>query len=424
MEPKSKKIYKSLKEIASTAQIHGIPKIINSDHIVIKIMWLFFTIGSVSVCFWVLVKTIRDYLEYPVVTNINQISEIPSAFPAVTICSLNPTEKKYSINDRIVKCTFDDIIDCSNYFVDFNTDLLNSCMKLNMNSQILRIARPGIAGGLVVTIFDGLFNESRTDPLNVGSNGLQVRIHNNSDLSDSLTGTIVMPGVSTYLKIQKIIKSKLSEPYNQCIDTLETYHSFDSTLYKAMIDLNYTYKQKNCLDFAFLRSISSNISIDNLYDLKSLNQSISSIFFGFKNFYTNDTFKKYLSVCPLECNSITYETSAFQSSYPSFNEYLNLLNNKSLISKFPNGNLTKIDELKQSLYKVYIYFENLEYTEISEQAQISLWNFISSVGGLLGLFLGVSLLSFVDLFQITLELVFIIFEKNKVSTSLKNILDN
>ena len=421
MGEKLRKIYISLKTSGLTAQAHGIPKIFNSEHIIIKIMWLLSTIGSVSFCIWILVKTIREYLEYPFATVIDVKSEIPAEFPAITICSLNPTEKNYSLSDRIIKCTFNGpLTDCSNDFVDFDFDSIHRCMKFNAYSKPLKIARSGFYNGLVVTIFDGLFNESRPDIFEYGFNGLQVIVYNNSELPDLLAGITVMPGVTTFLKMQKIVKTKLNEPFNHCIGTLNSYHSFNSTLYEAIVGSNFTYRQKNCLDFAFGRSLSANISIDYLFNFEYWSKfnkiNVSQLSVQWLNYYSNNTFKDYLEKCPLECNSMTYEISAFQSDYPSYNEYLNLLNNSALISKFPNGNLTSINELKQSLYKIYIYFENLEYTEISQQPQYTIWNLISNIGGLFGLFLGLSLLSFVDLFQIILQLLFIFLEKNKIST--------
>jgi hypothetical protein len=267
-----------------------------------------------------------------------------------------------------------------------------------------------------------LFNESRPDLFQQGFNGLLVKVDNNSELPDPITGISIMPGIATFLKVKKLIKVKLSEPFNQCIDTLKTYHSFNSTLYEAIVSSNFTYRQKNCLDFAFGRSLSANLSINNLFNFKYWLQvnhiNTFQLTNQWSNYYSNNTFRNNLDMCPLECNSMTYEISASQSDYPSYNEYLSLLNNSALISKFPNGNLTSINELKQSLYQIYIYFENLEYTKISEQPQNTIWNLISNIGGLFGLFLGLSVLSFIDFFQIILQLLFIILEKNKISTKI------
>ena len=105
-EKKWTKVKKSFEHLGLTAQSHGIPKIFNSERKLFKIMWLIFTVGSAGFCIFGLIRTVNDYFKYPVVTNINVITEIPTEFPAVKICSLMPTLKNYSLQDRIIKCEF------------------------------------------------------------------------------------------------------------------------------------------------------------------------------------------------------------------------------------------------------------------------------------------------------------------------------
>ena len=155
----------------------------------------------------------------------------------------------------------------------FNTDLPNP----------FTTAKPGIINGLIVNIFDGLFNESRKNDFNLITNGLQVIIHSNSIQPDPQEGAIARAGFASFLKIKKTLNSKLSEPYNDCIETLEGYNSFNTTIYKAIVDANYTYTQKNCLDFAFLRSIWPNATFDRPFQYfdQSLLSKLTEQFFMF-----------------------------------------------------------------------------------------------------------------------------------------------
>ena len=56
--------------------------------------------------------------------------------------------------------------------------------------------------------------------------------------------------------------------------------------------------------------------------------------------------------------------------------------------------------IKKSLTSVFIYFDQLEFTHISEQDAMSLSVLISNVGGTLGLFAGISLLSLLELVEL------------------------
>ena len=68
--------------------------------------------------------------------------------------------------------------------------------------------------------------------------------------------------------------------------------------------------------------------------------------------------------------------------------------------------------------KVYIYFGDLRYTLISQQPKTILADLVSNVGGTLGLFLGMSFLSFIEIVEIIFELSNVLLftkEKNSVS---------
>jgi len=85
------------------------------------------------------------------------------------------------------------------------------------------------------------------------------------------------------------------------------------------------------------------------------------------------------------------------------------------MSKFGNASSVDLDDLKKSVYMVSIYFEDLKYTLISQQAKTNLMDLVSSIGGSLGLFMGASFLSLIDIIQIIFEVIYIQFDKNRVS---------
>ena len=85
------------------------------------------------------------------------------------------------------------------------------------------------------------------------------------------------------------------------------------------------------------------------------------------------------------------------------------------MSKFVNQTSpVTLTDLKRSVYMVTIFYEELKYAFISQQAKTEVWDLVSNIGGSLGLFLGLSFLSMIDLVQIALEILFILFEKNRI----------
>ena len=74
---------------ASTA--YGVPNLINSKSILNKIFWIFYLCISavLSICF--INGTVNDYLNYDVVTKIENIYKQPLKLPTVSFCSSDNT---------------------------------------------------------------------------------------------------------------------------------------------------------------------------------------------------------------------------------------------------------------------------------------------------------------------------------------------
>lgn len=417
----NKRILKSLKEIGLSAQAHGIPRIFGNERPFFKLLWILSFLASTSVFLYLFSKSIISYYDYLVVSRTEVINEVAIDFPTITICSSKPIQD-YSINDVIIYCKFNYFTDCAKepYFrkVYNKTYDLKVCFEFNKgdeNTSILKVYKSSMTNGLTITIFGGLFNETLKDHFGlVHSTGLQVFIHNSSHLIRSENGMNIHPGEATFISLKKVVENKLGEPYNDCIKDVKSYRSFDSTIYEE-ISSKYIYTQKSCLDYVFLRFMNCSSHYESTYENCELNeQKINEIARSYISFYENKAFLKYTNLCPLECDYAHFETTLSHSYYPSYNEYQSLMANASnLISKFPKRENTTIDEIRQMIYHLQIYFEDSKYLLVSENPKQDAWDLISSVGGLLGLFLGLSFLSFIDLVQVIFEFIFILTEAKK-----------
>ena len=126
-----------------------------------------------------------------------------------------------------------------------------------------------------------------------------------------------------------------------------------------------------------------------------------------------------LKQCPHECNSVTYSQRVSFSEYPSRNYMEFLIKNNVYLSNvlFPpdqhDPNTTsRFDDLvlaRDSLAKIFVYFDEIKYTKISEEISVTFFDLIANIGGTLGLFIGISLLSFVELFELFFEIIRILW---------------
>ena len=97
VERASKKIKSKILEWAGMTTSHGYPNIFRSNLREIRIMWLIFTMIATGLCAYMIVRSVLDYLNFEINTKIVIDKEIPSEFPTITICNLNPFYKNMSI---------------------------------------------------------------------------------------------------------------------------------------------------------------------------------------------------------------------------------------------------------------------------------------------------------------------------------------
>ena len=70
----------------------------------------------------------------------------------------------------------------------------------------------------------------------------------------------------------------------------------------------------------------------------------------------------------------------------------------------------KQNPLAKDIVSLHVYYEDTTYTSVNEIPKMGLVDLLSSMGGLLGLFLGMSFLSIFELLEILFEVVIIIFD--------------
>ena len=122
-----------------------------------------------------------------------------------------------------------------------------------------------------------------------------------------------------------------------------------------------------------------------------INNICNNLFSRFKidKIYFNNFYVKGIPQCPLECDSVTYELSLSSM-------------------KFSDGN--------ENITGFNAYYADSTYTTITELAKQEFLDLISNIGGNLGLFIGISFLSFAEIFELLFEIVFILSQKKSSNT--------
>jgi hypothetical protein len=222
----------------------------------------------------------------------------------------------------------------------------------------------------------------------------------------------VAPATETSIKIDRMITQKLPHPFNDCKNNLNQIDAFDSDIFRAINKSNRAYKQKHCFDLCYQQEVikSCNCYLNSLEKLNGTHpcstiKEIECSSLVWKHFVASDISSACSKYCPLECDSMRFRITTSFSSYPNrlYAEKVFNANNSVIKNKYFNGSFN-YEQIKNSVLSINVYYDELGYTLISQQPKMQLFDLVSNIGGLLGLFLGASFLTLAELFEAILEI--------------------
>ena len=125
----------------------------------------------------------------------------------------------------------------------------------------------------------------------------------------------------------------------------------------------------------------------------------------FEKVLSNDFMKdNCYPYCPSECHTKQYKTHQSINQFCT-EPYIDLIKNrKNFRSKLDNETLS-LDSIKSNIVKVNVFYDSLSYTQITESAKMNKVSLLASIGGFMGMFLGMSLMTFVEILDIIVRLI-------------------
>jgi len=147
---------------------------------------------------------------------------------------------------------------------------------------------------------------------------------------------------------------------------------------------------------------------------KTDNVNLRSCSFSYFKEITQKSFELCSNYCPVECDSISYGLS-FKSIYDyPYTGPIQGATDQSLSTQF-----TSYDDIKKTFFSITIFYPDLCYMLIGQEAKILLIDLIPGIGGTLGLFLGTSFMSFIEIIEVFSVILFYIIpstlSSNKVN---------
>jgi hypothetical protein len=447
-------------EISRGSTSHGIPNIFKPTRAPIRVLWTVCFLAALTTCSFMIFLSITDYYSYDVVTKYETVSEIPSPFPAVSICNVNPltTQEAVNLTEFFLESEFN-LPNLSDYALTPNDNIfLYWANKLSMVNAIIpdygeeNRLKLGSSGSIISSSFNGLYeydfvsyfdiNYGNCFRFNSGKNstghkvpikfsykpgiqsglnvimylpasvnryswafneGLRIFLHNSSLEPSEADAVDISPGKQTNIAIKRTFAYKQPDPYSSCINLA----NFDSALYRSFKESSKIYRQRDCIDLCIQQRIIKNCSCYDLNYRRLFNSSpcrtratISCAETQYFEFVSNEISHECLDQCPLECDSVSYELTLSSSDFPSRFVY------ERYKSFFP---MSEYELFKKMSVSVNIYYPSLEYSKLTELPKTSVIDLFSSIGGTLGLYIGISFLSLIELVEIVMEVFFILF---------------
>ena len=249
--------------------------------------------------------------------------------------------------------------------------------------------------------------------ISYSGHGFVIKLENHSHTVGGNSEIDLLSGFETSVAVERVYSTQLPSPYSDCIIDNISPQYFKSDLYDKFIESKTRYIQKDCIDLCkqkfYIRHC--NCSLFQLFSLynetfcstvEQLN-CLNSIHFE-KIVDTSFMKKNCFPLCPLECYTNEYKTYQSSSQF-SAETYLDLIKKrKRFESKYDSETLSD-ENIRQGLVKLNIYYDSLSYTQITESAKMNKVSLLASIGGFMGMFLGMSLMTFVEILDILVRLI-------------------
>lgn len=332
----------------------------------------------------------------------------------------------FNLSFMLLTCYFNDIKCNETDFIWRYDNDYTSCYTFNSGFNEIglevprkKISETGSDRSLRLELFLGIDDTNNTKFM--ANSGLRVLVHNQNRFPMlSSEGVDISTGFQTNIGLKQTLMYRLDAPYSKCIKNLRSVNSFDSKYYKAIFNsLNMTsYSQKVCLklclqDYILNKCDCLDPSLPNIYlNRMVFCQNVTTLECADQsrtNYYNNMYESSYCQGCPPECDSIQFRKTISSSRYPTY-YYLNYMMHKTNIKeKIDNPEFCNENNITKSTVILNIYFDDLENEIIEEMPALTFDTLISNIGGNLGLFVGISVLSGMEVVEYILKFFYFSF---------------
>ncbi|CAL1540642.1 unnamed protein product [Lymnaea stagnalis] len=213
----------------------------------------------------------------------------------------------------------------------------------------------------------------------------------------------ISPGMHTMISLKQVQIRRIGVPYSPCEpDTTSAQtneYRYTTSVCQKQCEQAYIIAMCNCYD--------SDLTLDGIDNTtgQCINKPDRQCMYKRRCEIEKDD---NACRCNSPCGETIYEKTIATIPWPtdSFVNaiYPEICNGRTQPS-FCNQMNASTDVLKQELFKLSIYFEDLNYEELVDQPNYEFTNLLSDIGGSIGLWIGLSVLSLFEIVHLLVELI-------------------
>ncbi|XP_065055902.1 degenerin unc-8-like [Rhopilema esculentum] len=210
--------------------------------------------------------------------------------------------------------------------------------------------------------------------------GILVQIHDpNTEVSlDQSSSITISPGYLTEIVIKRVTTSRKKHPFpSKC-------HTSKTTKYKL---IGGRYTRSNCISSCFQLKLQEECG-----DIMKPNKSATQILCE-SDMYRRQPIED--CQCPQPCYEVAFPRIVSISVWPRMFQFESLIDDFSKMAN-TSDNMT-LQYMQKRFSQVKIYYQDLLETKLSEEELYGITNLLSEVGGLMGLLIGSSVISVVEI---------------------------
>jgi len=405
------------------SSVHGLPRSTKDENPMwLKVFWAAIFLGGFGAFIYFFQAQINTYLSYPSTTSTSYSYAPNVGFPAVTVCNLNPVKQSallaaklfwndptqplsdaeiqafsYSLNELITVAQFSGLgFNKTSNFFQYTAGAYGNCFAFNYPTNNFQVRQSGPGTGLYLEM-----NINQDDYL-FGVDGAQagalVYIHDQLSPPTPSSGITVAPGVYNSISVQQLSISRLSSPYGNC-------------------DINFTPSPGHATNVAWCFEECLLMNSLAMCGCKPLAYSgyhptyigkpvcpagskcIADLEYRLNNPNLNPSCN-----CPPPCTETRYSVLPTSAQWPSVTAIKTKLKEAG-----QSVNDSSIDAYRQNYLAIEIFFSDLNLESITQAVQLDAPTFLANVGGLLGLWVGGSVLSAAEIIPLCIAGFAIVF---------------